>query len=309
VAVADAADATSGVITHSSCVDDISNRLITAIAPAIGADQDSIDIGGAYFHGEPPDMDHGGRRLYVRIPAWLAALYPSRYPLRGKMGGNFLLITGNMPGRCDAGRIWQTRFNTFLRGFGLTQLETDRRVWVLPNELGSLIVHGHVDDSRITATTPAARMAFHGAWAREFRETITVKALSEDFTGLRHTRVGPRTTSISCMGVIRRLESLLGTTPLLAGERCDWPLPAVALRVLADGPTPANPLVPHLVASVAPILGTVGFVAGLARPDAYFAYVVLTVPCPRTHRRGVGCTHSLGYLHIPQHCSQTDLLG
>ena len=44
VAVADKADATSGVITHSNCVDDITNRLITAIAPAIGAEQDSIDV-------------------------------------------------------------------------------------------------------------------------------------------------------------------------------------------------------------------------------------------------------------------------
>ena len=89
VAVADKADAATGVITHSNCADEISNRIITAIAPAIGAHQDSIDVGGAYFHGIPPDMLHGGRRLYVRIPAWLAALFPA-YPLRGKGGGNQL---------------------------------------------------------------------------------------------------------------------------------------------------------------------------------------------------------------------------
>ena len=116
VAVADKANAASGVLTHSNCVDDITNRLIAAIATAIGAEQDSIDVGGAYFHGTPLSMDDGGRMLYVRIPAWLAALYPTRYPLRGPRGTNFLLVTGNMPGRCDAGRIWQARLDVFLRG-------------------------------------------------------------------------------------------------------------------------------------------------------------------------------------------------
>jgi hypothetical protein len=117
VAIADKADAAATVITHSNCADEISNRLITAIAPAIGAHQDSIDVGGAYFHGIPLSMLLGGRRLYVCIPAWLAALFPATYPLRGKGGGtNFLPIVGNMPGRCDAGRIWQSRFDQFLLG-------------------------------------------------------------------------------------------------------------------------------------------------------------------------------------------------
>ena len=276
VAVADKADAASGVLTHSNCVDDITNRLITAIAPAIGAEQDSIDIGGAYFHGVPPDMDHGGRMLYVRIPAWLAALYPSRYPLRGARGTNFLLITGNMPGRCDAGRIWQARLDSFLRRYGMSQAETDRRVWTLHTVAGSLIVHDHVDDSRITATTTAARLAFHHAWAAEFKETITTRALSEDFTGLRHTRIDALTTAVSCEGVIRRLGVLLADLPPLKNEKCDWPLPMTALRTLAEGPSTGNPLSPHLTDVAAPILGTIGFVAGMARPDAYFAFCVLS---------------------------------
>jgi hypothetical protein len=196
VAVADKDGAVSGVVTHSNCVDDISNRLIAAVAPAIGATQDSIDVGGAYFHGEPPDMAHGGRRLYVRIPRWLAEVFP-QYPLKGPRGGHFLLITGNMPGRCDAGRIWQRRFDQFLTGYGLTQLLTDRRVWTRHSPLGDLIVHDHVDDSRLTYTTLAARDHFHTAWAAEFGEKIEVRPCSEDFTGLRHTVVaGTRTTTI-----------------------------------------------------------------------------------------------------------------
>jgi hypothetical protein len=275
VVVADKDGVAQGVVTHSNCVDDISNRIIATIAPAIGALQDSIDVGGAYFHGSPPDMDNGGRRLYVRIPAWLAALFPE-YPMRGDRGGHFLLIMGNMPGRCDAGRIWQQRFDVFLTGFGLRQLCTDRRVWTKHSSRGDLIVHDHVDDSRLTYTSVAARDDFHNAWAREFRETITSRPCSEDFTGLRHSHEFKTfTTRISCEGVIRRLEKLLVKHPL-GTDACDWPLAAVAPFRLKEGPTPANPLTPELVDEAAPLLGTIGFVTGLTRPDAHFAYCLLS---------------------------------
>ena len=275
VAAADKTDAASGLITHSNCADDISNRIITAIAPAIGATQDSLDVGGAYFHGIPPTMEEGGRRFYVRIPPWLAALFPGTYPLRARGGGlHLLLVTGNMPGRCDAGRIWQRRFDTFLLGYGLTQLLTDRRVFIGHSERGSLIIHDHVDDSRITSTTVAARDHFHLAWANEFGESIEVKPPSEDFTGLRHTRLGPLTTAISCEGVIRRLELLLEPHPLAVGVKCKWPLPAVALARLSAG-VGADVLPPDMSDKVAPILGTIGFIVGTTRPDAYFAFCVL----------------------------------
>ena len=274
VTLADKRDASRAILTHSNCADDITNRLITAITPAIKAKQDSIDIGGAYFHGIPLSMLLGGRLLFVRIPQWLADLFPE-YPLRGPDGPNFLLVTGNMPGRCDAGRIWQLRFDQFLRGYGLTQLLTDRRVWVRHDEHGTLIVHDHVDDSRLTATTEAARVRFHEAWALEFGETIETRPLSPDFTGLRHTRVDSFTTSISCEGVIRRLEILLEShpRPTLA---CTYPLAAQALSRLTEGPTERYPLVPHLAEAVAPILGTIGFITGIVRADGYFGYCVLS---------------------------------
>jgi hypothetical protein len=96
------------VETRSICVDDITNRLITLIAPAIKANQTSIDVGGAYFHGTPPTMAEGGRLVYAVVPTWLENFGP--YPEQNADGTrNLLLITGNMPGRCDAGRIWQAK--------------------------------------------------------------------------------------------------------------------------------------------------------------------------------------------------------
>ena len=138
--------------THSSCADDITNRLISALAPALGAEQTSIDVGGAYFHGTPPTMAEGGRRLYAAVPPWLCDF--GDYPMLTASGRrNLLLITGNMPGRCDAGRIWQARFNVFLVWYGLRQLLTDRRVWVLIARMGTLVIHDHVDDSRSVRTS------------------------------------------------------------------------------------------------------------------------------------------------------------
>jgi hypothetical protein len=87
--------------------------------------------------------------------------------------------------------------------------------------------------------------------------------------------VGPLTTTISCEGVIRRLATLLDAFPA-PRLQSKWPLPDTALSRLAVGPTPTDPLTPHLVALVAPILGTIGFISGAARPDAFFAYCVLS---------------------------------
>jgi hypothetical protein len=104
------------VPTFSSCVAGETNRLITAIAPAIGATQTTIDVGGAYYHGTPGPIESGGRYIFARIPPWLSAMYPERYPARDRTGKpNFLRVIGNMPGRCDGGRIWQRRLNIFLR--------------------------------------------------------------------------------------------------------------------------------------------------------------------------------------------------
>jgi len=263
------------VETHSSCVDDISNRLITAIAPAIGAHQTSIDVGGAYFHGTPPSLAEGGRAVFAVVPYWLADFGP--YPERNADGSrNLLRITGNMPGRCDAGRIWQARFDVFLRRYGLRQMISDPRVWVISNDTGTPIVHDHVDDSRLTSTSNAIRSHFYLAWAAEFSSPPEPSELSENFTGIRHRRVGPHTVELSCVGVIRQLEDLILPYPPLHGARFDVPLPADALSRLREGPSVAYPLCPERLELAQRIAGTVGFVTNMTRPDAHFAYCVIT---------------------------------
>ncbi len=107
-----------------------------------------------------------------------------------------------MPGRCDAGRIWQKHNDRFLLGYGFRQTLTDRRLWVLRNQMGTLLLHDHVDDSRLSATTAAVLSHFYSSPPEPVE-------LSENFTGLRHRRTGPHTTEVSCLGVLRSLGDLI----------------------------------------------------------------------------------------------------
>ena len=263
------------VETHSACADDITNRLMSVIAPVLAAEQTSIDVGGAYFHGTPPTMAEGGRRLYAVVPPWLCDFGPC--PERTHNGRrNLLLITGNMPGRCDAGRIWQKRFDLFLRGYGLRQCVTDLRVWSLRSMRGVLVIHDHVDDSRLTSTTPEARSHFYLAWAAEFNSPPESAELSENFTGLRHRRIDARSVEISCLGVIRSLAELIAPYPLSSAVHYDTPMPTDALRELQAGPTERYPLWPHMVPVAQKIGGTIGFITNMVRCEAHFGYCVIS---------------------------------
>ena len=65
-------------------------------------------------------------------------------------------------------------------------MHLDRRVWVYASELGILMIHDHVDDTRMTYTDDRARDHFYLHWATEFGEPPQSRGLVEDFTGLRH---------------------------------------------------------------------------------------------------------------------------
>jgi hypothetical protein len=204
--------------TYSSCVDSITNRVITSLAPRLRAHQATIDISSAYYYGKPLPLvpktatsPATGRRLCTVVPSWLSLF--GDYPMFAPDGTrNLLFIGGNMPGRRDGGRIWQARFDSFLRGYGLRQLVTDRRVWVYTSIVGTLIIHDHVDDSRLTSTTPQARSYFYLHWAAEFGEPLESKELSEGFTGLHHHVLLDGSVQVSCLGVVRAL------APLVAGH-------------------------------------------------------------------------------------------
>jgi hypothetical protein len=254
--------------TYSCCVDDTTNRLMALISPLLGAEQTTIDISGAYFHGAPLPA----RSLYAVVPKWLHHYGP--YPATDAHGRrNVLKIVGNMPGRRDAGRIWQVRLDAFLVSYGMRQLVTDLRVWVYESPLGRLIVHDHVDDSRLTYTTIRARDHFYLHWAGEFGEPLISHGLNEDFTGLRHRFTESGGVEISCQGVITSLASLIAPYPMRAGTPHDTPISTTMLRRLL-AQDPGIGLRVDLVPIAQKLVGTIGFVVNNARPEAHFAFSV-----------------------------------
>jgi len=278
IAYADSQGVGPEVLTFSSCVDGLSNIVITSVAPAINAHQTSIDVGGAYYHGTPPSLEEGGRNVFAHMPFWLPGLGNGKYMRRNSRGERmYLMITGNMPGRCDAGRIWQTRFDRFLLGYGLVRLNSDLRVFTWSSPLGVVVIHDHVDDTRITTTSPEARRQFTTAWAVEFGEPFPSEELSEDFTGLCHHRLGPSRTEVSCVGVLRRLIPLVAPYPPPSHHDC--PLPEDAIRQLRNTESDATPRADMSESDLKvaqKILGTIGFAATTCRPDVCFAYYILS---------------------------------
>ena len=94
--------------------------------------------------------------------------------------------------------------------------------------------------------------------------------------GIRTERTGPRTSQLTCVGVIKSIECLIVDHPSLHGREFTFPVPEDGPRRLRDEEA-AQPEVmdPCLISLARSVAGAVGFVATHVRPDVYFAYCVL----------------------------------
>ena len=155
----------------------------------------------------------------------------------------------------------------------MRQMHSDRRVWVYASELGILMIHDHVDDTRMTYTDDRARDHFYLHWATEFGEPPQSRGLVEDFTGLRHHFVESGAVEITCLGVIRSLAVLVAPYPVEPNTPYNTPMSTSMLHALVTQ-APGIGLREDLVPSAQRLTGTIGFIANNARPDAYFAYCV-----------------------------------
>ena len=260
--------------TYSGCADDITDRAITAVGQHLGAEFDTCDVGGAYFHGTPTPPEEGGRAVFAEVPKYLHKF--GAYPTHNEQGHkNYLRILGNMPGRKDAGAIWARRYDSFLLGIGMRQSVVDRRLFIIATDEGTLMAHIHVDDTRLTFTNRRMRAWFMEKWSAEFDEKPMKSELDEDFVGV--TRSVPRSGTIeyTCGGVIKSMHELIKPYPLGQGVTDAYPMSATAPRELREAPSVKNPLVPELTPIARTSCGTIGFIVMHVRPDAYFAFCVL----------------------------------
>ena len=80
---------------------------------------------------------------------------------------------------------------------------------------------------------------------------------------------------MSSLGVLRSLELLLADQCLLRNTPFDTPMASDSLRRLLS-PDSDSPLVPLQLPHAQRIAGTIGFIVSTTRPDAYFAYCVVS---------------------------------
>jgi len=126
----------------------------------------------------------------------------------------YLFMRGNFPGRRDAGPNWQRRYDAFLIRIGMRQSIVDRRLFVRVDGIDILLLLIHVDDTKLWFNRPEVRTAFLATWAAEFGEPPAPADLSEFFVGIRSLRVSPSTTQLTCVGVIKSIQSLITDHPL-----------------------------------------------------------------------------------------------
>jgi len=275
ITLSDPASADVPVDSYSACVDDITDRVIAAVALRLGLLCDVADVSGAYFHGEPIPASQGGRELYAVVPPWLREFgdFPT-HDARGR--ANYLFMVGNFPGRRDAGPNWQRKYDAFLlTDMGMRQSVVDRRLFVKIDGPDILLLLIHVDDTKLWYSRPAVRKAFLAAWAAKFDEPPASADTSEFFVGIRSQRVAPDTIQLTCVGVIKTIESLIENYPVQPGYSVEFPMPIDGPRRLRDEPPDAVPPSPEKVTLARRLTGAIGFVATHTRADSYFPFCVL----------------------------------
>ena len=244
------------------------------------------DVHGAYRHGTPRDPRHPNRRaLYARVAPGLKEF---GYP-RWVDGVEYVLkIVGNVPGRQDAGVVWGEAYTKFLtKECGFSQSAVDRRLYFKKGPAGQLVLLCvYVDDNRIVANDKAALKEFEAAFNKRFPDSLAdLQAdVSSDFVGVKYEETTAGTIELSCQRLLsdlrRKLEALPEDWRLEAGAESDTPMAEGALEKLREsqpgGKEAETLLCGERVKQAQEIAGLAGWIATSCRPDAYFAYVVLS---------------------------------
>jgi len=149
--------------TYSGAVDDSTICLLTAAKLGRpGLRRRILDVKAAYYQGEVASLEQGGRVLFVKASDGWAELGFPEFDSDGRKVR--YQVVRNVPGRQDAGRIWQTRYDGFLAAQQFTQSIVDRRVFYKHSPGDKLFVVGvYVDDNWTICDDDPAYEVFHAA--------------------------------------------------------------------------------------------------------------------------------------------------
>lgn len=263
--------------TFSPTVAPSSRKLMAQLLALLpGATSDQNDVEGAYYNGTPVHPDDGGRVLFCEIPAELMEF---GYEVWAEDGSrNLLEITGNVPGRQEAGKIWGDEYAKFFCECGMTQSVVDRRIFFRrEDKLRIMIVAVYVDDSWRVCTCPKLRAELNEKWKQRFSLAADVEETEGDFCGTHITQHADGSVELTGGRLYQDLELKLQDHPLPHGYTVAYPMSHDALNALRSAPSDSNPLQDSTLQSAArSILGLGGFIVCNLRPDGYFAFVVLT---------------------------------
>ena len=184
-------------------------RLLANVGVRLRLRRTVKDVGGAYLCGVPPHPSSaGGRALFAPVPPGLEAFsYPEFDPVTGRR--NFFEVTGNVPGRRDAGLIFSDFYTKWLLDEGFTQCITDRKVFIKRSG-GQLIVIGvYVDDNLMLYSEGPLWDAFIKAWSARFEEHENAALTSGDFCGIHFETLSDGGVALSAPRLLLRLRAEL----------------------------------------------------------------------------------------------------
>jgi len=228
-------------------------------------------------------MSEHGRHIFVRPLRDL-----NECGLEHMQRGMLWRVTGNVPGIQNAGVVWGDHFGGWLLSQGYVQSVVDRRLYYRRSDDHTLsIVCVYVDDNRMISTSSEERVAYLQAFDRAFPNSVAPGALEAsvacDFSGVMYEKIGKGAEArieASCPRLHAKLrtviEKLRGDYVLAPGTCIESPMAKDALVVLQLSSTTDTPLSKEKIELAQQIAGLGGFIVLCCRPDAYFAYVVLS---------------------------------
>lgn len=269
--------------THASVGMTDSLRILFAIAAHMGMKVCQFDIVAAFLNGEMGDT------VYSRqVTGFTHPTHPQRV----------WLLKKSLYGTRQAARRWQQHFNKTASKFNLVPSPSDSAVYVCKDDLGLLILHLHVDDSMVFASSTAAMERFklfiHGEYDLKWTDKPSIYlgirvTISDDgtFVGINQSQYIESTLEKFSMVNCKPVKSPLPHRTILH--------PGTSKDVAAAVDLPYQSLV-----------GSLGWIASTTRPDVSYAVSQLgRFNSAWTTTHWVAAKHVLRYLRGTQDLSIT----
>ena len=122
----------------------------------------------------------------------------------------FFRITGNMPGRQDADKVWSEQYTCDLLGWGFTQSLVGRRVFYKFDAEGKARVVGvFAGGNWALSQSPTLHKEYVANWLARFEAAPGMAATEGDFCGVGSARVDEDTVELRVDKAIDDLASKL----------------------------------------------------------------------------------------------------